>query len=40
MAKNSINQDEKITSRSNSEIFLRLIKYLKPLRLKYFYNFS
>lgn len=37
MAKNSINQDEKITSRSNSEIFLRLIKYLKPFRAKVFF---
>lgn len=37
MAKNSINQDEKITSRSNSEIFLRLIKYLKPFRVKVFF---
>lgn len=37
MAKNSINQDEKITSRSNSEIFLRLIKYLKPFKAKVFF---
>lgn len=37
MAKNSINQDEKITSRSNSEIFLRLIKYLKPFKIKVFF---
>ncbi len=37
MAKNSINQDEKITSRSNSEIFLRLIKYLNPFRVRVFF---
>ncbi|WP_454052758.1 ABC transporter ATP-binding protein [Clostridium sp. Marseille-Q7071] len=37
MAKNSINQDEKITSRSNKEIFSRLIKYLKPFRVKVFF---
>ncbi|WP_461614237.1 ABC transporter ATP-binding protein [Clostridium sp. Marseille-QA1073] len=37
MAKNSINQDEKIISRSNREIFLRLIKYLKPFRVKVFF---
>lgn len=40
MAKNSINQDEKITSRSNSEIFLRLIKYLKPFKAKVFFIIS
>lgn len=34
MAKNSVNQDEKINSLKGREILLRLVKYVKPYKLK------
>lgn len=34
MSKNSVKQDEEIKLHSNSEILLRLLKYLKPFKLK------
>lgn len=34
MAKNTVNQDEKVVSLKGKEIFTRLFKYMKPYRLK------
>ena len=34
MAKNSVNQDEKINSLKGRDILIRLVKYVKPYKLK------
>lgn len=34
MAKNTVKQDEKVISLKNKEIFLRLLSYLKPFKIK------